>query len=144
MKVALSASYWDVPAVTSLLGDCEVIYTTNVQARDELWRLFGRSVVHFVPTTSGEWGQFIRSGHPGAEFIDFPDLRECVRDRIHSGDQAAMWKILKRTNWVIRPVLLSDEEGIEGHRFCLGDLEYYGVGDEIPDSVQLWLVRNFC
>lgn len=84
MKVALSASYYRIPAIKRLLDGCEVIYTSNVRARDELWEALGSWRVHFTPNASEAMHAFLRSQHPDAEFIGFNDIRyeleKLVRD----------------------------------------------------------------
>lgn len=85
MKVALSASYWDNEEVQRELKECDVIYTTNVRARDELWGLFGENRVRFIPCSTPEMLELVKSwylrGGEDVEFIEFNHLFEIVYKR---------------------------------------------------------------
>ena len=49
MKIALSASYWRVPAVQKVLHTCDTIYTTNWDALNELRETFGDHKINLLP-----------------------------------------------------------------------------------------------
>jgi len=92
LKIALSASYWNRPEVEAVLRECDVIYTTNVAARDELYELFGKSRVKFIPCATEEMLDLIRSWHDrpygeDAEFVTFSDLfRTCNQRSLIEGE----------------------------------------------------------
>jgi hypothetical protein len=81
-KIALSASLWVAPAVKAMLSECEVIYTTNVDARQQLEEQFGREGIKFIPYSTQQMMDFLKSQHPGCEFITFGDIQAAVRTSI--------------------------------------------------------------
>ena len=74
MKISLSASGFNIPPVAELLNECDLIFTTQVINRDELWKLFGRDKVHFIPDACNDTLEFMKSKYPDAEFIGFSEL----------------------------------------------------------------------
>lgn len=84
MKVALSASYWNVPCVREILLDCDIIYSTNINAKDSLCELFRN--VRFIPDSCADMMEFLRNRHEGAEFVDFSDLRKMIRESLIAGN----------------------------------------------------------
>lgn len=84
MKVSLSASYWNVPCVRDILLDCDIIYTTNIGAKDSLCELFRN--VRFIPDSCADMMEFLRNRHEGAEIFDFSDFRKMIRDSLSIGN----------------------------------------------------------
>jgi hypothetical protein len=77
MKVALSASFFTCPAVNEMLTQCDVVYTTNVAARDMLYEHLGSWRVRFLPANTPEFTQFLVEKHRGAndEIVQYPDIK---------------------------------------------------------------------
>lgn len=48
-KYAASASFYTCPPVADILHSCDMIWTSNVDARDEICGAFGSHKVHFIP-----------------------------------------------------------------------------------------------
>lgn len=48
-KYAASASFYTCPDVADILHSCDCIFTSNVDARDELYAALGSHRVHFIP-----------------------------------------------------------------------------------------------
>ncbi len=48
-KYAASASFYTCPDVVDILHSCDCIFTSNVDARDELYAALGSHRVHFIP-----------------------------------------------------------------------------------------------
>ena len=74
MKIALSASHGGNPDAIKMLQDCELIYTTQIQNRDELFKTFGEGTVLFIPDATSSTVDWIKSRHEDAEFVTFSDL----------------------------------------------------------------------
>lgn len=109
MKVALSASYWGSEAIKSILRDCDAIYTSNVRARDELWRAFGSHRVHFIPNSSAAMLNFIRAMHPDCEFVDYGHLHQAFHDAVTSGHVQTILSHAKYLGWEIESVEIYDK-----------------------------------
>lgn len=75
LKIALSSSYWSNEAVQKALGECDMIYTSNIGARDKLYELFGKDRVKFMPNCATSMLELVRSWYPGETFIEYSDLR---------------------------------------------------------------------
>ena len=71
-KIALSASHYNVPEVHKVLMDCDVIYTTNMAAMKDLYYRYRN--VRGMPDSTEATIEWIKSRHPGAEFVTFSDL----------------------------------------------------------------------
>lgn len=78
LKIALSSSYWANEDVQKALRECDMIYTTNVGARDRLYELFGENRVKFMPNCTNSMLELVRSWYPGETFIEYSDLRRLV------------------------------------------------------------------
>jgi len=74
MKVALSASHGGNQKAIELLESCDLIYTTNVRCRDDLYELFGDDVVRFIPDATESMREFLENRHKADEIIGFSDL----------------------------------------------------------------------
>ena len=55
-----------------MLLECDVIYTTQVRNAETLEKLFRN--VRFIPDSCDDLMAFLKSRHPGAEFIEFPHV----------------------------------------------------------------------
>lgn len=82
LKIALSASFYNIPAVQALLHTCERIYTTQVRNGNEIVQLFGVEKVHGLPDGTPSTLQMIkerevanaRRENREIEFVTFGDL----------------------------------------------------------------------
>jgi len=135
LKISLSASYYIVPAVARVLRTCDVVYTTNVDRRDEIREAVGPHTVKFIPTASSSMLDFLKQLTPGAEYIDFRDLRRVVQKSLLDRDKETAVALSGYFGWTVTPVVLVDEEGIEGHRWTYRGFEYECPENDVPDEV---------
>lgn len=139
MKVALSASYFEIPCVAEVLLECEAIFTTNVMKRDELYEALGEHRVKFLPSGVGEMYDWVKSRYPsGTEFITFPDLRKIIKAKLTDRDVDTAERLLDYCGW--------------GRRSVYGDILYTKRGEEeryvskdgeIPDEVFAAMAASF-
>lgn len=73
-KIALSASFYNIPTVAALLRTCDIIYTSNLDAVKRLRELFGPHVYFVFNVQSNEVQDKIVAGHPDAEVVRFSQL----------------------------------------------------------------------
>lgn len=135
MKVALTASFWNVDPVREILEECEVIYTTNVRMRDRLWEALGAHRVHFIPNASPAMMKFLKDQHEGCEFVEYGQLHKIYTDLLAAGDAKTIYKTRLHLGWKIEKVSLYDEEGIEGERWTKGGMEFTAMEGEVPEGV---------
>lgn len=138
MKVALSASYWQAEAVQKILRECDLIYTTNVRVRDELWRLFSSHVVHFIPCSTDAMLNFLRAMHEGDDFVTFSDLHDIFHAALASGDKQAILSHAKYLGWKIEPYELYDkgDESDYAYDWTKDGMTFRAyTEDEVPEGV---------
>lgn len=75
MKVSLSASHGNNQDAINLLKTCDIVYTTNVFARDHLYELLG-DVVKFIPDICQDAKEYLEKRHENDEVIGYPELWE--------------------------------------------------------------------
>lgn len=80
MKVALSASFWQNQKVQELLGTCDLIFTTNILAYENLKELFPDKVF-IMPNACTETILTVKSWFPNAEFITYSEVFNLDRGR---------------------------------------------------------------
>ncbi len=85
-KYAASASFYTCPDVVDILHSCDCIFTSNVDARDELYAALGSHRVHFIPgflLANPNVRKEIQSGAgKEIEWINYADLRAAFKNWI--------------------------------------------------------------
>lgn len=141
-KWATSASYWNVKAVQDVLLQCDRIYSTNIGARSQLVELFGDRMIFYrgqLPLTEEELTR------PDIELIGFSELRQLVRLALLKRDQQAANAIAEYYGWEATPVLLYDEEGIEGYEWTKRGCndEFFSLVKNVPGDLIVKLSKTF-
>ena len=134
MKIALSASFFNVKQVRELLEECEVIYSTNVDIADGLLDAFGERM-KFIPSSSETWLAFVRSQHEGCEFVTFGDLRRIFQERLLAGDEQLILDNAEYLGWRRTPVLrgFGVKDAVGWYR--IGAIGIADSKDKVPEEV---------
>lgn len=142
IRIAISASYFNIPCVQTVLRTCDVIFTSNVDQLPRLIELFGDKV---KTIEYDDDGQII--GLPlHDEKITFSDLRKAIKARLADGDQETAKLLTDYCGWSKFPIMLYDEEGLEGYQWRRRDgtgHEYEIIGGEVPDEVIEAMAKGF-
>jgi len=121
IKIALSASFWNVPACKALLMLCDRIYTSNAGAYGELQEVFGADRIKVMPDAMPSTLQWVKQREiemePDANvsFVTYSDLHKistCYDARMEEKDkEIAMLKAeLAAVLKTDLPVLLDADE----------------------------------
>jgi hypothetical protein len=142
MKACMSASFWRIEKVKDFLHDCEVIFTTKWEDLRDLEDEFGVGRINLLP--HGYQGvvnlikeNLVSTGH---EVFGFSDLKRIVKEVFMAGGKPAgdAFNLLGHGYFGISkvPVLLYDEEGVEGFEWWCGkELIGTAMEGEVPPSV---------
>jgi hypothetical protein len=138
-KVALSASYYNIPVVLDILKGCDVVFTTNQSAKDALDRLLGPGKVFCLKPVPYEHDLKATCRiAKDAECISFSDLRRAIKAKLAEEDQETARLLLDYCGWNMVPTLLYDEEGIEGYQYVNNNYPgecWEEIGDTVPTEV---------
>lgn len=138
-RIALSASYFNVPQVADLLVTCDVIYTTNWERLSDLKETFGSHRINLKPHGLPAFDHWVveQEDHGyGVEVITFSDIKAAFRRGIAEANDALLIEYARHFGWQANPVSLYDEEGVEGTLWTKYDMEYTSLDGEVPPEVR--------
>ena len=145
MKIALSASYFNIPAVAAELKTCDVVFTTNASQVDNIRKIVGDKLR--VVEGPFEAIEALRANYPGAEFVGFPAYRRIIKAQLLNGDQETAKLLTGYCGWTSEPKQLYDEEGIDGYNWFRRDgtgESFETVDDDVPAGVIREMAKGFC
>jgi len=130
VKIALSASFWNIPACRAVLDFCDRIYTTNVGCYNELQDMFGAERIKVLPDACPETVKFIIAretswhhdlGHE-VEFITFSDLLKI--SNVYNERLDLQAKEIERLRAALSGLAIADGQIVEKEPELVKDAEY--------------------
>jgi len=104
--VSFGASFFDVPKILEVLKGCDMIYTTNVMARDELYGIFSDEKVAFIPPGMFEVIAYMTSNtlreHPNCAVIGFSELHKMFVNLVKTGHSETIIARKEYLGWETR------------------------------------------
>ena len=126
MKVATSASYWDIPIIRAILTSCQKIYTSQAENEQTLKDQFGEHKIII--------GRAPESFPAGVNVITFGGLRKVIKEALKNGDQETGKLLTEYCGWRL-------EDNLWFKRGYKNPIEQEGT--DLPEEVRTSMFHSF-